>query len=278
MVGSDARAVMSARSARGVAGSLLLALGSSACEPNLVVGTWNCPAPSRTADGGMLTPVTDPIPIPWSTSFETGLCDWDIARGFCYSDPNATFDVVASPTHTGSKAMSFTVTPGDMNARQARCVREGTPPPDAIYGAYFYVPALAMNSGNWNLVHFQGSVPPASPENWWDVSLTNDTDGNLGLQVLNYVGQPPLRPQIYKAPNTIPIGAWFHIEFRWRRATDAMGEVDVYQDGQQVVSVPAIATDDADWGQWYVGNLATALDQPTSTVYVDDVSIRAAPY
>ena len=32
-------------------------------------------------------------------------------------------------------------------------------------------------------------------------------------------------------------------------------------------------TDDSRWGQWFVGNYATALSPPSSTVYVDDVTI-----
>jgi hypothetical protein len=38
-----------------------------------------------------------------------------------------------------------------------------------------------------------------------------------------------------------------------------------------------IASDDTDWGQWYVGNLATSVLPPTSTVYVDDVTIGPTP-
>jgi len=255
----------------------VLAFAASACEPKLVVGAWNCPAPSRTADadGGMLTPVTDPIQIPWSTGFETGFCDLDRAQGFCYGDPNATFGVVSSPTHTGSKALSFTVTPSDTNGRQARCVREGMLPGEAIYGAWFYVPELATNTGNWNLMHFQGGNPGAAIEGWWDVSLANDSSGGLVPQVLDYVGQPALKPLVSKSTTEIPIADWFLLEFRWRRASDSTGEIELRQDGQQVVLKGGIPTDDADWGQWYVGNLATALDQPDSTVYVDDVSIRA---
>jgi hypothetical protein len=257
---------------------IALALVTTGCEPKLVVGEWNCPAPSRTAeaDGGTLAPVSDPIVVPWSTGFETGLCDWDRAQGFCYGDPDATFEVVSGPAHTGNKALALTVTPSDTMGRQARCVREGMLPTEAIYAAWFYVPALATNTGNWNLMHFQGSsVPGSNIEGWWDVSLANDGDGALIAQVLNYVGQPAPRPLVYKSPAEIPIARWFHLEFRWRRASDTSGEIELRQDGQQVVLKAGIATDDADWGQWYVGNLATALDQPDSTVYVDDVSIRA---
>ena len=39
------------------------------------------------------------------------------------------------------------------------------------------------------------------------------------------------------------------------------------------VHLTGLVTDDTDWGQWYVGNLADALVPPASTVYVDDVTI-----
>jgi hypothetical protein len=273
----DARTLERTRSALCVGVLLALAVASSACEPKLVVGSWNCPTPSRSAeaDGGMLTPVTDPLPIPWSTGFETGLCDWDRAQGFCYGDPDTLIEVASSPTHTGSKALSFTVMPSDTMGRQARCVREGTLPEEAVYGAWFYIPELATNTGNWNLMHFQGGNPGSPIANWWDVSLVNDNNGGLVAQVLNYVVQQPLRPLVYKSSSEIPIAEWFHLEFRWHRSAEPMGEMELLQGGQRVAYASGIATDDADWGQWYVGNLATALDQPDSTVYVDDVSIRA---
>ncbi len=272
----DVRTLGRARSAKRVGVVLSLCVAAGACEPKLVVGSWSCPTPARSAeaDGGMLTPVTDPILIPWSTGFETGLCDWDRAQGFCYSDPGATIELASSPTHDGKKSLAFTVTPGDTAARQARCVREGMLPEEAVYGAWYYVPEFATNSGNWNLMHFQGGDPGASIGNWWDVSLVNASHG-LVAQAVNYVGQQPQRPLVYKSSSEIPIAQWFHLEFRWRRAADATGEIELLQDGQRVAYASEIATDDADWGQWYVGNLATALDQPDSTVYVDDVSIRA---
>ena len=37
-----------------------------------------------------------------------------------------------------------------------------------------------------------------------------------------------------------------------------------------------LVTDNTDFGQWYVGNFADALTPPGSTLYVDDVTIRAA--
>ena len=63
--------------------------------------------------------------------------------------------------------------------------------------------------------------------------------------------------------------------FYLKRAKDKTGEVALYQEGSQVVDFANLITDDTDWGQWLVGNYAGALAPPESTVYVDDVTIRA---
>jgi hypothetical protein len=71
--------------------------------------------------------------------------------------------------------------------------------------------------------------------------------------------------------------------FYWKRAKDKSGEVALYQGDERgdvrVVDFTNLVTDDTGTGQgqWYVGNLASALQPPKSTVYVDDVTIRATP-
>jgi hypothetical protein len=71
----------------------------------------------------------------------------------------------------------------------------------------------------------------------------------------------------------MPIGAWFHVEMWLKRATDATGEVSVYQDGVSVLHLTHPITDDSTFQQWYVGNLSTNMNPVESTLYVDDVSV-----
>ena len=150
-------------------------------------------------------------------------------------------------------------------------------PRDAVYGAWYYVPALARNSLNWNLFHFRSGAPGALPADLhgiWDVSLGNGADGSLHLYVLGF-------DRVTRTPDPappIPIGAWFHIEFRLKRAADATGAIALYQDdGEPLIEEASLVTDDGEFGEWYVGNLATGLMPPKSTIYVDDVSITATP-
>ncbi len=58
-----------------------------------------------------------------------------------------------------------------------------------------------------------------------------------------------------------------------RRAADATGEFALRLDGEVVLDLTELTTDDSLWGQWFVGNFATALSPASSIVYVDDVSI-----
>jgi hypothetical protein len=54
------------------------------------------------------------------------------------------------------------------------------------------------------------------------------------------------------------------------------GEVALYQDGNVVLDVTDLTTNDSTYGQWYLGNLGSGLTPPDSTLYVDDVTISAS--
>ncbi len=257
------------------AGLTVTLLGASAgCEPKLNVGEWCVPDASTPADASTTSDAGDAIAIPWSTGFENRFCDYMQVNTFCYSDPDASFTIVTAPVHSGRYAAAFTVHAGDSNARQSRCVRQGVLPAAAYYSAWYYVPTLASTTGNWNLWFFQGGdATGAQLHALWNVTLINRSNGDLGLIVYT----PLSGGKIYPAAvvTSIPIGAWFQIEFFLKRAADATGEVALYQDGALLLDATNLVTDDSSFGQWYVGNLADNLTPSDSTLYVDDVSIRA---
>jgi hypothetical protein len=248
-------------------GALLLAASYSlfGCEPKLVVGQRTC----TDGDASAMPAQTDPIAVPWSTSFENGFCDYTQLAGFCFADPAASYEIVTSPVHSGEFAAAFSVTTADPTGYQARCVRQGALPSAAYYGAWYYVPTLATNSALWNLLHFQGG-DPSSQHNLWDISLSNAANGDLQLFVFDSLNGAILTPANL---TPIPIATWFHIEFYLERAADATGKIALYQDGQLLLDASGLITDDSTWGQWYVGNIASGLTPPESTLYVDDVSI-----
>jgi len=255
-----------------VAPLLLWVVGG--CAPNVEVGTWKCGASVGAIDeddAGTNPFFKGAIAQSWSAGFEAGFCDYDRLRGFCYAVGSASYRVVDAPLHSGLRAAAFSVTG---TSGQARCVREGTLPDDAYYGAWFYIASAPTSVGNWNLMHFQGGDGTAdSLPNLWDVSLETSTDGvTLAVRADSRLGN-----QLPTPTSTMPLGQWVHLEFRMRRAADATGAVALLQDGVTILAADGIVTDDTKYGQWYVGNLATQLSPPESTVYVDDVSIRPVP-
>ena len=153
---------------------------------------------------------------------------------------------------------------------QGRCVRQGILPVEAYYGAWFLIPKTAVSkSGLWNLFHFRGGE--SSERRLWDVSLVNAPTGEMKLRLYSFMND---ENQGDSPP--IPIGDWFHVVLYLKRAKNASGAVALYLDDQKVVGFTNVVTDDTDVGhQWYVGNLASNLQPPDATVYVDDVTIRS---
>jgi hypothetical protein len=211
--------------------------------------------------------------VPWASSFENQFCDYTPPAGFCYGDPRASYRTVTSPVHSGAYAAAFSVNSADVGALQTRCVRQGTLPHAAYYGAWYFIPAAVTKINLWNLIHFR-TTEPRMEQGLWDISLENGPDGALELFVFDFLNHTLRRPANHVP---VPIGSWFHIQFYLVRAADPTGEVALYKDGELLFAQTNILTDDSSAGQWYVGNLANqnGVTPPESTLYVDDVSIRA---
>jgi len=237
-----------------------------ACKQAMGVGDYKCHAQGA-ADGSAFSS-TDPIAVPWQTGFENGFCDYVEVAGDCYRWPPVDFRLVDSPVHSGQYAAEITVVTGtDAGSQpQGRCFRQGKLPAEAHYGAWYLIPKTATNAGLWNLFHFQSD---GSPSGLWDVHLANRPTG-LSLELYSRFLNSDAR---YSAP--VPIGRWFHIVLYLKRAKDKTGAVALYVDDQKALEFTNLTTDDSDWGQWYVGNLATDVNPPECTVYLDDITIRS---
>lgn len=241
------------------------------------LGAWKCAAaPLFIPPDGSLEPAgrDTVVGLDWQNGFEDGFCGYSEARGFCYSAPDATYRIVDGPVHSGRKAAAFTITTdAGREGEQARCVREGTLPKDAYYGAWFYIPQGTINNDNWNLMHFQSPSGDAPLDGDWDVSVVTTSDGKLAPWLRDYVGGNVIPPSI---DVELPVDQWFSLTFRLRRESTATGVAALYLNGVLVVERTDVVTDDdSSWGQWYLGNLATNLSPSDSTIYIDDVSIRA---
>src|SRR5687767_14835190 len=128
----------------GLAGTGLVLAGlSSACEPELVVGKVSVESstcPPSDSEGG----APGVVEIGWTTSFENGFCDYEPPFGFCYGNGDASFVIAENPVHGGTSSAAFSVNTSSGTA-QTRCFLDGTLPRDAVYGAWFYIPALSQN-------------------------------------------------------------------------------------------------------------------------------------
>jgi hypothetical protein len=235
-----------------------LAILTAGCDREVLVGA----DPDAASEGG------GGFVVPWSTGFENGFNDWDIP---CYAMGGGSYQIVTSPVHSGQHAAAFTVNTSVSAQPEARCVKRGVFPQSAYYGAWYYVPALATNRGNWNLFHFRGGTAAnAATHALWDVSLVNDADGGLDNSVFDFLRSPQ---RVLQTKPTLVVNQWFHLEVLLRRANDATGRFTLYRDGQVLLDLTGLSTDDSQWDEWHVGNLATSLSPAVSTVYVDDVTI-----
>jgi hypothetical protein len=264
-----------------IAATSVLSGAASACDPTVIIGERLCPqSPSASPDASSPDAGTafDPdasVPLSWTTGFEDGFCSYTLPSGFCIATGSSSYTLVTSPVHSGQYAAAFTV-PGTLDGgSQARCVEQGVFPDAAYYGAWYFIPASEVNLGVWNLFHFQGGVPGMTQHGLWDVSLVNLADGGA-LHIVFFDFLTGTTPNVSAVPS-IPIGKWFHLEVYFKRAHDATGQLTVLQDGVVAVNLSGLETDDTHWGQWFVGSFANALFPPSATVYVDDVTIGAAP-
>jgi hypothetical protein len=268
--------------ARATAVGVALWMAASGCDPTVSIGVRVCPSsPDASDDLDAAVDASIPVQVPWRNGFEDGFCDYAMPAGFCLATGSNSYDLVTSPVHSGRFAAAFTANTNTADAgTQARCVRQGVFPTQAYYGAWYYIPPPDggnwVNTGNWNLLDFRGGTP--GPEGgtlgFWDVSITSLTDGGLNLYLFDFFTAAP----VYAGtPLAVPIGRWFHVEVFFKRSSGNAGELAVWQDSTKLLDVQNIETDNSDWGQWYVGNLASALQPPVSTVYVDDITIDSVP-
>lgn len=252
------------------------AVAVMACEPPLEIGKWKCAAAPLfiPPDGSPIPRGKDTIVSPdWHTSFEDGFCGYSEVYGFCYAAPDASVRIVDTIARSGRKAAAFSITTdSEREGEQTRCVREGTLPQDAYYGAWFYLPRGTTGRDNWNLIHFQGASEENPLHNLWDVSVFTTNDGRSVPWLRGFVGEGETFAPSVGAD--LPTDEWFSLHLRLLRSPTATGRVALYLNGELLEERDNIVTDDSDWGQWYVGNLARTLEPAESTIYVDDVSIR----
>lgn len=239
------------------------AIGAAACGRNVNLGAIG--------DGG--------ASLLWTATFEPGnLSEWvGDGMGGTYTENVNVFPVATTAmAHRGQYAGIVTVsTPMGMPMGMVSInylLRNQPSPREAYYSAWYYIPGNTVVRGYLSLSHFRCSLTGDGNELTaiWDVNLIPRLDGSLVAQLYNYVTQTNVGQPV---PTPVLLATWVHFEVYLRKATDATGQVTVWQDGVMIINNPNVVTAPTDWVQWDTGAASTDILPTPAVIYVDDAAI-----
>ena len=239
-----------------------VALGATACGRHVYLGSLG--------DGGGTG-------ILWQATFEPGdLSEWlSDGHGGIYMDSLAG---VPAPTqdqaHRGSFSGIATFSPVTVTSF-SYLFREQPSPPEAYYGAWFFIPTtLQINS--WLSLHHFGYHPTAGSTDTmpvWDFHVYPTSNGALAARLYE-----SSTVKNFEQPDPVPVATatWIHFEIFYRKAADATGEIIVWQDGVQILDLANALTAPTDWVQWDAGGGSNDIAPSPAFVYLDDATISLA--
>ena len=242
------------------------------CDSHIPLGTFSPEVPN----------------VLWSATFEPGdLSEWEQDGDGNVIKENA----AASPTvsgdlaHNGRFSGKATVGPtsGSPGMSSSNYFYRTQPSPtEAYYGAWFYIPSTVTIRSWLSLVHFRCSATGdgLNITAVWDLNLWPVRDGSLPTGTLpigsltthfyNFLTQVNADQVVIPA---VPTDQWVHYEVLIRKAADATGRIQIWQDDVLIVDLENIATFSTDWVEWDVGGASNDLAPASASVYVDDATI-----
>jgi len=244
--------------------AVCVALCATACDRHVYLG-------GSLGDGGNTDAGTG---ILWRALFETGdLSEWTAdGEGGIYMDPRSTAPAASAyVAHRGRWSGVATFAP-TTPAAWSYLFRDQPSPPDAYYGAWFFIPAsLQINS--WLSLHHFGYHPTAGSADTmpvWDFHVYPTASGSLAARLYE---ASSMKNFDQASPRAVATGAWVHFEIRFRKAADASGQITVWQDGTQILDVAGVVTAPTEWGQWDAGGGSNDATPSPASVYLDDATI-----
>lgn len=143
---------------------------------------------------------------------------------------------------------------------------------EAYFSAWFYVPEAYEDIESWLVLGFasrgSGCTDPDELCAGVDLRLRSVPSGDLVLYVFN--SEPDaLQPPLSDPPYFVPIGRWFHVEVRYRRAVDHSGRFHVWLDGKPLFRFEGWRTAEFDNLIWGLGN----PPREGALIYADDAAI-----
>jgi hypothetical protein len=215
----------------------------------------------------------------WSATFEPGdLSEWtgDGQGGIDAENIPISPAVTTDVAHLGRYAGKSTVMPAGGMDSFNYFYRVQPSPDAAYYGVWIYV-APGFSVGTWlSVVHFRGSHTGdgTNPFAFWDINLYPQPDGSLAAQLYNYVTPKDLQQS---SPIAVPVGQWVHFEVFLKKAFDATGQLEVWQDDVEILDAEGVITAvDTDWMEWSVGGASDNISPAPGLVYIDDATISVS--
>jgi hypothetical protein len=204
----------------------------------------------------------------WWSDLETGdTTDWTRGAGTVYPFGGGTLSVQTGIKRSGKFALVSTVPAGGGPMVAALVTREEMGPPDAYFGAWFYVPAFARPATYWVVFAFHAGDDAAL----WDLKLTPNAAGDLTLQLFEHASALDLTAL---AMVTVPLGRWFQVQAYYRAHGDASDVLRIWQDDQVLYEIAGPDAAGTGGVKWSLGTITDGLT-PGATIYIDDAFIAA---
>ena len=239
-----------------------VALGATACGRHVYLG-----GPGDGGDGA-------DAGILWQALFETGdLSEWvGDGNGGIYMDARATAPAAsANNSHRGRFSGVATFVPMGLTS-WSYLYRDQPSPPEAYYGAWFFIPA-STQINSWLSLHHFGYHPTAGSADTmpvWDFHVYPTAAGSLAARLYE---SSTIKNYEQASPVPVALATWVHFEILYRKAADATGHITVWQDGAQILDVANVVTAPTDAVQWDAGGGSNDLAPSPATVYLDDATI-----
>lgn len=250
-----------------------VALGATACGRHVYLGSLG--DGGGLGGGGGADSGNGGNGILWQATFEPAdLSEWlSDGAGGIYKDNLATAPAPSQDVaHRGRYSGIATMAPVTVTSF-SYLFREQPSPPEAYYGAWFFIPASVEIRSWLSLLHF-GFHRSASAQDTlpvWDFNVHPSSDGSLIARL--FQSEPAVKNYEQSNPIPVPVGRWVHFEIMCRKAADATGRLTVWQDGQQILDLTNVVTAPTEWLQWDAGGGSNDIAPSPATVYFDDATI-----
>lgn len=254
-----------------LSGCAALAAGVG-CDSHVPLGMFSAAAPN----------------ILWSATFEPGdPSEWlqggegGLSKENAASSPTVTTELAHNGRYAGKSTMGPTA--GSLGMPSSNYFYRTQPSPtEAYYGAWYYIPSTVTVRSWLSLIHFRCStsgdgmnVIPVWDLNIWPVRDGSLPAGTLPIGALtthfyNFLTLVNADPVALPA---VPVDQWVHFEVLVRKATDATGQLTVWQDDVMIIDLQNVPTFSTSWVEWDIGGASNDLAPSTASIYVDDATI-----